>query len=99
MPKSIPVGLTKEHVLLALNDLDSGIEHEFEEATDYRLVYNGKTYAPKGGGWDRISASNEQRPIARRFQRRKATSIHHRWTFCPCSISANVTSMSNVEPV
>ncbi len=33
MPKAIPDGLTKDHVLLALKDLDGGIEHDFGEAT------------------------------------------------------------------
>ena len=47
MPKSIPDGLTRDHVLLALKDLDEGISHSFGGATGYHLVYDGKTYAPK----------------------------------------------------
>ena len=47
MPKSIPEGLTQQHVLLALADLDSGINAPFGPATGYELVHNGKRYAPK----------------------------------------------------
>lgn len=47
MPQSIPKGLTREHVLQALADLDAGIEHPFGTATGYELVHDGRRYAPK----------------------------------------------------
>lgn len=47
MPKSIPAGLTAGHVLLALADLDSGIEHPFGSPIGYELVHDGKRYPPK----------------------------------------------------
>lgn len=47
MPQSIPPGLTREHVLGALADLDKGIEHPFGSPTGYELVHNAKCYAPK----------------------------------------------------
>ena len=47
MPKAIPEGLTTEHVLLALQDLDNGMEHSFGQATGYELVYDEKHYPPK----------------------------------------------------
>ena len=47
MPRSIPKGLTREHVIKALADLDAGVEHSFGRATGYELVYGGKRYAPK----------------------------------------------------
>lgn len=47
MPQSIPKGLTREHVIKALADLDTGIEHSFGRATGYELVHDGKRYAPK----------------------------------------------------
>jgi len=47
MPRSIPEGLTQQHVLSALADLDSGIDAPFGPATGYELVHNGKRYAPK----------------------------------------------------
>jgi hypothetical protein len=47
MPQSIPPGLTKEHVLQALNDLDNGIDHPFGALTGYELIHDGKVYAPK----------------------------------------------------
>jgi hypothetical protein len=47
MPQSIPAGLTKEHILKALADIDSGIEHPFGQPTGYELVYDNNRYAPK----------------------------------------------------
>jgi len=47
MPQSIPAGLTKEHVLKALTDLDAGIDHPFGQPTGYVLVHEDKRYAPK----------------------------------------------------
>lgn len=45
--RSIPVGLTKEHVLRTLSDLDAGIDHSFGKSTGYEVVHDGKRYAPK----------------------------------------------------
>src|SRR6266540_750393 len=42
MPQSIPAGLTKEHVLKALADLDAGVSHSFGDPTKYELVHEGK---------------------------------------------------------
>jgi hypothetical protein len=47
MPQSIPAGLTKDHVLRTLADLDAGISHPFGQPTGYELVHDGKRYAPK----------------------------------------------------
>jgi hypothetical protein len=47
MPESIPKGLTREHLLKALADLDAGIDHDFGKPTKYELVHDGKSYAPK----------------------------------------------------
>jgi hypothetical protein len=47
MPQSIPPGLTAEHVLQALADLDSGIEHPFGAPAGYEVVHEGKRFAPK----------------------------------------------------
>lgn len=47
MPQSIPPGLTKEHVLQALSDLDAGIDHPFGQPTGYFLIHDDKRYAPK----------------------------------------------------
>jgi hypothetical protein len=48
MRQSIPAGLTKEHVLLALADLDAGLPHPFGEPTKYELVYGGEAVRPQG---------------------------------------------------
>lgn len=47
MPQSIPAGLTQEHILRTLADLDAGIAHPFGQPTGYELVHQGKRYAPK----------------------------------------------------
>ena len=47
MPQSIPKGLTHDHVLMAIADLDAGIEHPFGKPTGYELVHGEKRYAPK----------------------------------------------------
>jgi hypothetical protein len=38
MPQSIPAGLTREHVLKTLSDLDAGMDHRFGTPTGYELV-------------------------------------------------------------
>jgi hypothetical protein len=43
----IPRQLSRDHVLLALADLDAGIQAPFGKPTKYELVYNGRRYAPK----------------------------------------------------
>lgn len=47
MPQSIPRGLTRDHVLRALADLDAGVGHPFGAPTGYELVHDGKRYPPK----------------------------------------------------
>jgi 5-methylcytosine-specific restriction enzyme A len=47
MPRSIPSGLTAEHVQLALADIDSGVDHPFGLPTGYELVHEGRQYPPK----------------------------------------------------
>lgn len=47
MPQSIPAGLTQDHVLRTLADLDAGIVHPFGSPTGYELIHDNKRYAPK----------------------------------------------------
>ena len=47
MPQSIPPGLTRDHVLQALDDLDAGADHPFGPPTGYELVHRGRRYPPK----------------------------------------------------
>lgn len=47
MPQSIPAGLTRDHVLRTLADLDAGLVHPFGAPTGYELLHDGKRYAPK----------------------------------------------------
>src|SRR5258708_1145820 len=47
MPRSIPAGLTQDHILRALADLDNDCNHPFGPPTGYELVHQGERYAPK----------------------------------------------------
>ncbi len=47
MPQSIPAGLTQDHVLRALAELDAGAVHPFGKSTGYELLHNNQRYAPK----------------------------------------------------
>jgi hypothetical protein len=47
MPQSIPAGLTQEHVLRTLADVEAGIAHPFGQPTGYELIHDDKRYAPK----------------------------------------------------
>lgn len=47
MPQSIPAGLTRDHVLKTLADIDAGIDHPFGNPTGYELIHEGRRYAPK----------------------------------------------------
>ena len=47
MPQSIPAGITRDHVLKALADLDAGLIPNFGQATGYELLHEGRRYAPK----------------------------------------------------
>lgn len=47
MPQSIPAGLTREHVLRTLSDLDAGLDHPFGRSTGYELLHDDRRYAPK----------------------------------------------------
>ena len=47
VPQSIPPGLTQEHVLKALADLDAGMDHPFGLPTKFEVAHEGKPYPPK----------------------------------------------------
>src|SRR4051794_19815143 len=47
MPRAIPAGITRTHVLQALADLDAGVDHPFGQPTAYDLHHDGKQYPPK----------------------------------------------------
>lgn len=47
MPRSISRGLTHEHIIKAMDDLDTGIDHPFGKATGCPVVYQGRRCAPK----------------------------------------------------
>lgn len=45
--RPVPAGITREHVLAAITDLNDGVSHDFSEPTGYYLVHDGLYYAPK----------------------------------------------------
>jgi hypothetical protein len=42
MPQSIPAGVTRDHVLKAMADLDAGLVPSFGQATGYELLPEGR---------------------------------------------------------
>src|SRR5262249_39173856 len=44
MPQSIPSGLTREHILQAIAELEAGTDHSFGPPTKFQLVHEGKRY-------------------------------------------------------
>jgi len=43
----IPAGLTKEHVIAAIECIDRGMSSNFGNSKKYDLFFNGKRYVPK----------------------------------------------------
>ena len=43
----IPRGITREHVLQAIKDLDTGVPHRFGTSRKYDLLFAGRRYPPK----------------------------------------------------
>jgi len=44
---SLPDGITKQNILAAIHDLDTGVSHAFAASTGYDVLFNGKRYPPK----------------------------------------------------
>jgi 5-methylcytosine-specific restriction protein A len=47
MANGIPDGIGREHILAALDDLETGVEHLFGDSTRYDLLHDGRRYPPK----------------------------------------------------
>ena len=47
MEQKLPNGITREHILQAIEDLYHGIEHRFSESTGYDVLFEGKRFPPK----------------------------------------------------
>jgi len=43
----IPSGITRQHIVDAIRDLDRGASHAFGESTGYDVLFEGRRYAPK----------------------------------------------------
>jgi 5-methylcytosine-specific restriction protein A len=43
----IPDGITRQHIVEAIRDLDRGTRHVFGESTGYDVLYDNRRYAPK----------------------------------------------------
>jgi 5-methylcytosine-specific restriction enzyme A len=47
MPKKLPTGITRQHIVAAIVDIDRGVPHTFGASTGYDVLYEGRRYAPK----------------------------------------------------
>jgi 5-methylcytosine-specific restriction enzyme A len=47
MADTIPSGISREHILRALRDLDLRKPHLFADSTKYDLLFQGRRYPPK----------------------------------------------------
>jgi 5-methylcytosine-specific restriction protein A len=47
MSKMIPDGVTRQHIVEAIRDLDKGVDHPFGESTGYDVLFEGRRYPPK----------------------------------------------------
>ncbi|MGL5358740.1 MAG: HNH endonuclease [Shewanella sp.] len=47
MADNIPDGITREHIISAIHELDRGVEHQFAASTGYDVLYDGRRYPPK----------------------------------------------------
>ena len=47
MADNIPRGITRDHLLAAIRQLDQGAAHKFGESTGYDVLFNSKRYPPK----------------------------------------------------
>ena len=45
--QGIPTGITREHILAAIADLNAGAFHDFGPSTGYDLFYKENRYPPK----------------------------------------------------
>lgn len=46
-PKGVPDGITREHLLAGIDDLDQSKDHSFGNSTGYDVLHANKRYAPK----------------------------------------------------
>lgn len=47
MAQNLPSGISKEHILAAIENLKAGMSHAFSESTKYDLVHDGERFPPK----------------------------------------------------
>lgn len=47
LSNNIPSGITRQHIVAAIRDLDQGASHAFGESTGYDVLFEGRRYAPK----------------------------------------------------
>ena len=89
MPQSIPKGLTREHILAAIADLDTGIEHAFGKPTGYELLHSesyqiaeGETLIPMGRRLDLTGEQFGELTVLRPGKNRKRATLW--WCRCTC---------------
>jgi 5-methylcytosine-specific restriction protein A len=47
MSTKIPSGITPQHIVAAIRDLEQGASHDFGKSTGYDVLFEGRRYAPK----------------------------------------------------
>ena len=47
MAERIPAGITRQHILAAIEDFEAGAAHAFGRSVFYDAVFQGKRYPPK----------------------------------------------------
>jgi len=47
MAERLPDGITREHLLAAIDDLDHNASHTFGKSVSWDVLYEGRRYAPK----------------------------------------------------
>jgi 5-methylcytosine-specific restriction protein A len=47
VPKRIPSGIARQHIVAAIRNLDQGATHAFGESTGYDVLFEGRRYPPK----------------------------------------------------
>lgn len=63
----IPPGITREHVLKALTELDAGVQHGFGTSRKYDLLFEGRRYSPKAVLGLAIGHLLQRRDVANAF--------------------------------
>lgn len=74
--RPVPPGITREHVLAAMAELNTGVRHDFHEPTKYYVAHEGTYYAPKA-----VVGLAARHAFGRRFTRRRGRRPTTSWSW------------------